>query len=98
MNLVDEVLQEIRTVAQLLHPPLLEEAGLLSAAKWLVEGFSSWSGINVSLNVSDGVGRLSANAELALFRVIQEALNNIHHHSGASTATIEISHKTTGTA
>jgi len=93
MKLVDEVLQEIRTVAQLLHPPLLEEAGLLSAAKWLVEGFSSRSGIKVSLNVSDGFGRLSGNAELALFRVIQEALNNIHHHSGANTATIEVEHR-----
>ncbi|HEV2470001.1 MAG TPA: PAS domain S-box protein [Candidatus Sulfotelmatobacter sp.] len=93
MKLVDDVLQEIRTVSHLLHPPLLEEAGLLSAAKWLVEGFSSRSGIKVSLNVSDGIGRLSANAELALFRVIQEALNNIHHHSGAKKAKIEVEHR-----
>ncbi|MFZ0733284.1 MAG: chemotaxis protein CheB [Candidatus Sulfotelmatobacter sp.] len=90
MKLVDDVLQEIRTVAQLLHPPLLEDAGLLSAARWLVEGFSSRSGIKVALNVSDGIGRLSANAELALFRVIQESLNNIHHHSGASSAAIDV--------
>ena len=93
MKLVDDVLQEIRTVAQLLHPPLLEEAGLLTAAKWLIEGFSSRSGIDVSFNASDGMGRLSATAELALFRVIQEALNNIHHHSGANKATIALSHR-----
>jgi PAS domain S-box-containing protein len=89
IQLTDEVLNEIRTLAQILHPPLLEEAGLLSAARWLVEGFSSRSGIQVKLNVNDGVGRLPSNVELALFRVIQEALNNIHRHSGARSAQVD---------
>jgi two-component system, chemotaxis family, CheB/CheR fusion protein len=90
VQLVDDILQDIRTLSQLLHPPLLEEAGLLSATRWLVEGFSSRSGIKLTLNMSDGVDRLSPDVELALFRVIQESLNNIHRHSGATTAQLEV--------
>ncbi len=93
INLVDDILQDIRTLSQLLHPPLLEEAGLISATKWLVEGFSSRSGIELTLNVPHGIGRLSPDIELALFRVIQEALNNIHRHSGAKTAQVEVAKK-----
>jgi two-component system CheB/CheR fusion protein len=90
VKLTDEVLKEIRTVAQVLHPPLLEEAGLLSAIRWLADGFSSRSGINVNVKANGGIVRLPANLEIALFRVTQEALNNIHRHSGASAATIEV--------
>jgi PAS domain S-box-containing protein len=93
VKLAEEVLKEIRTVAQLLHPPLLEEAGLLSAIRWLADGFSSRSGINIHVKANDGVVRLPANLEIALFRVTQEALNNIHRHSGASAATIEVGHR-----
>jgi len=90
ISLVDDILQDIRTLSQLLHPPLLEEAGLVSATRWLVEGFSNRSGIQLNLNVADRIGRLSSDVELALFRVIQEALNNIHRHSGASGAEVGI--------
>jgi two-component system CheB/CheR fusion protein len=93
IELVDQVLQDIRTLSQLLHPPLLEEAGLVSATKWLVEGFSGRSGIKVRLDVSDGIDRLSSDVELALFRVIQEALNNIHRHSGAKSARVRVAKK-----
>ncbi|HEY1261952.1 MAG TPA: chemotaxis protein CheB [Terriglobales bacterium] len=89
-TLVDSALQEIRTLAQLLHPPLLEEAGLLSAARWLAEGFSQRSGVKVDLKINDGVGRLSSNVEIALFRVMQEALNNIHRHAHAKSARIHV--------
>lgn len=89
-KLVDEAIREIRTLAQILHPPLLEEAGLVSAIRWLVDGFSSRSGIQVDINVPDGVGRLGSNVEIALFRIVQEALNNIHRHSGAKSARIEM--------
>jgi two-component system, chemotaxis family, CheB/CheR fusion protein len=90
IGLVDEVLQEIRTLAQLLHPPLLEEAGLISAAQWLADGFAERAGIKVRMKGAKDLSRLSPEIEIAIFRVLQEALNNIHRHSGAKTAEIEI--------
>jgi len=89
-KLVDDILQDIRTLSQILHPPLLEESGLLSATRWLVDGFSDRAGIKVSLDAPDRIERLPSNVEIALFRVIQEALNNIHRHSGAGTAQVEV--------
>ncbi len=90
INLVEELTREIRTLAQVLHPPLLEEAGLHSAIQWLVNGFSSRAGIKVDLAIRPDSKRLSGEIELALFRVIQESLTNIHRHSGASEARIEM--------
>jgi signal transduction histidine kinase len=90
IKLVDEVTRDIRTVAQLLHPPLLDEAGLISATRWLVDGFSDRSKIQVDLVLPPDIGRLPENVEIALFRVIQESLNNVHRHSGAKKATIEL--------
>jgi two-component system CheB/CheR fusion protein len=90
IKLVDEITSEIRTVAQLLHPPLLDEAGLISATRWLVDGFSDRSKIQVDLALPPDIGRLPENVEIALFRVIQESLNNVHRHSGAKKATIEL--------
>ena len=89
-KLVDDILQDIRTLSQILHPPLLEESGLLSATRWLVDGFSDRAGIKVSLDAPDRIERLPSNVEIALFRVIQEGLNNIHRHSGAGTAQVEV--------
>ena len=86
----DEAIQEIRTLAQLLHPPLLDEAGLAMATRWLVEGFAKRSGVAVNLVLPPALGRFPQNVEIALFRIIQEALNNIHRHSGADKAEIEI--------
>ena len=76
-------MQEIRTLSQLLHPPLLEEAGLSSAIRWLADGFGERAGIQVTAHLPDNIDRFPANVEIALFRVLQEALNNIHRHSGA---------------
>src|SRR5438552_2727704 len=90
IKLVDEITSEIRTVAQLLHPPLLDEAGLISATRWLVDGFSDRSKIQVDLALPPDIGRLPVNVEIALFRVIQESLNNVHRHSGAKKAAIEL--------
>jgi two-component system CheB/CheR fusion protein len=88
---IDECFQEVRTLSQLLHPPLLDEAGLLSAARWMVEGFSDRSQIKVDLRIIGEVGRLPQPVELALFRVIQESLSNIRRHSGAKKAQIMLS-------
>ena len=87
---IDECFQEIRTLSQLLHPPLLDEAGLVSATRWLVEGFCQRSKIAVDLHVSPDLGRLPQPIELAVFRVIQEALSNILRHSGANKAHVRL--------
>ena len=87
---LDEAFQEVRTVSALLHPPMLDEAGLVSAARWLVDGFSKRAKIEIDFQVNDGLGRLDQATELALFRVIQEALSNIHRHSGAKKAEVAL--------
>jgi len=87
---VTRVSDEIRTLSYLLHPPLLDEIGLESALKDYVDGFSERSKIAVQLNMDADFGRLSTEAEIALFRVVQECLTNIHRHSGSSTASIRI--------
>jgi len=81
---------EVRTLSHLLHPPLLEELGLASAARWYVNGFAARSGIQVELQMPEGLGRLGNNMELVLFRVLQESLTNVHRHSGSKTAIIRI--------
>ena len=94
LKFIDEAIQEIRTLAQLLHPPLLDEAGLAMATRWLVEGFAKRSGVAVNLVLPAALGRFPQNVEIALFRIIQEALNNIHRHSRADKAEIEITETT----
>jgi PAS domain S-box-containing protein len=81
---------EIRTISHLLHPPLLEELGLASAAQWYVQGFATRSGIQVRLEIPDHLDRLGNEVELVLFRILQECLTNIHRHSGSKTATLRI--------
>ena len=89
-NLVQEMSTEVRTISHLLHPPLLDEAGLLSALRWYVEGFALRSKIKVDLDLPDDFGRLPRESETAIFRVVQECLTNIHRHSGSSVARIRL--------
>jgi signal transduction histidine kinase len=86
--LVDEVLQEIRTASYLLHPPLLDEAGIACAARWYVEGFAKRSGIQVSCEIPEEIARSSRLCELVLFRVLQESLTNVHRHSEATAVSV----------
>lgn len=88
--LTDSALQEIRTTSYLLHPPLLDEAGFASAAKWFVDGFARRSGIEVSCTIPGDFDRPPAHCELVLFRVVQEALTNVHRHSHASCAGVTL--------
>ena len=81
---------EIRTISHLLHPPLLEELGLASAAQWYVQGFAARSGIQVEMDIPEHLDRLGNDVELVLFRILQEALTNIHRHSGSKTASVRI--------
>ncbi|MGA8273999.1 MAG: ATP-binding protein [Candidatus Sulfotelmatobacter sp.] len=86
--LVEEVSREIRTISHLLHPPLLDVAGLVSALRWYVDGFSERSKIKVDLDIPADFGRLPDEVEIAIFRIVQECLTNIHRHSGSVTAAI----------
>jgi signal transduction histidine kinase len=90
LNLADDVARQIRTLSYLLHPPMLDEVGLASALRLYVRGFSDRSRIEVCLTISPTFGRLSPRAEIALFRVVQEALTNIYRHSGSQTARINL--------
>jgi len=88
--LVEQVSREIRTISHLLHPPLLDIAGLASALRWYVDGFSERSNIKVDLEVPSAFGRLPDELEITIFRIVQECLTNIHRHSGSTTATIRL--------
>jgi PAS domain S-box-containing protein len=88
--LVQQLTQEVRTASYLLHPPLLDECGLSAALGMYVDGLAQRSGIAIDLSVSENLGRLSPDAELAIFRVVQECLTNIHRHSGAKAAGIRL--------
>ena len=90
-DILDKCLTETRTISYLLHPPLLDEAGLGSAARWYVEGFAERSGIKVNLDLPSAMGRLPKDVEIALFRTMQEALTNVHRHSGGSSVDIRVS-------
>ncbi len=88
--LTDEALQEVRTTSYLLHPPLLDEAGIASAARWFVDGFARRSGIQVQCDIDENMPRPPRPCELVLFRVLQESLTNVHRHSGATSASIRL--------
>ena len=90
LELVKALSRELRTISHLLHPPLLDEAGLPSAVRWYVEGFAERSKISVNLDLDADLGRLSSECETAIFRIVQECLTNIHRHSGSPTASIRI--------
>jgi signal transduction histidine kinase len=88
--LIDQVTTEIRTMSHLLHPPLLEEVGLPSALRWYVDGFSERSKIIVDVDIANDIGRLGHDKEIAIFRVVQECLTNVHRHSGSRTAALRL--------
>jgi len=88
--LCEQSLQEIRTLSYLLHPPLLDQVGLVSTLQWYVDGFAKRSGIDVALVVMGEMGRLPRQVEMDLFRVVQEGLANVHRHSGSGTGTVRL--------
>jgi signal transduction histidine kinase len=94
---VEEALQqsirEVRTVSYLLHPPLLDEMGLAPALRGYVDGYMERSGIAVDLEIAPDIDRLPADTELAVFRVVQEALTNVSRHSRSPTAGIRLARK-----
>jgi PAS domain S-box-containing protein len=93
-NIVDRAIQQVRTLSHLLHPPLLDEVGLLSALSWYVDGLTKRSGIETTLDVQPrDFPRLAAEVETALFRIVQEALTNVFRHSEAHRVWITLSQK-----
>jgi PAS domain S-box-containing protein len=90
-QLVDRAIQQVRTISHLLHPPLLDEVGLVSALHWYLEGLSERSGIGIHLAVDPpDLGRLRSELETAIFRIIQEALTNMFRHSGARNGQVSL--------
>jgi anti-sigma regulatory factor (Ser/Thr protein kinase) len=91
--LADQAIEEIRTMSYLLHPPLLDEVGFACAAEWYVEGFAKRTGVTVKLDIATTQERLPIGIEIALFRVLQESLTNVHRHSGASEVSVCFYHQ-----
>jgi signal transduction histidine kinase len=89
-ELVQHLARELRTTSYLLHPPLLDEAGISSALGWYVQGLAERSNLKIDLQVPDDFGRLPSEMELVIFRLVQECLTNIHRHSGSQIALIRV--------
>jgi signal transduction histidine kinase len=90
-TLIQQLSKEIRTTSYLLHPPLLDENGLPGAIHWYMQGLMERSGLTIDLDIAEDFGRLPSEMELAVFRIVQECLTNIHRHSGSKTATVRLS-------
>ncbi len=93
LKLVQQLSRDIRTTSYLLHPPLLDENGLVDALNWYVEGLIQRSDLEIGLLISEDFGRLPSDLELVIFRLVQECLNNIHRHSGSKSATIRVARR-----
>jgi hypothetical protein len=87
---LEQSMAETRTISYLLHPPLLDETGLGLAARWYLDGFSQRSGIQVRSEIPEEFPRMAHDVELALFRVLQECLTNIHRHSKSNRADVTL--------
>ena len=90
LELVRQISQEIRTTSYLLHPPMLDETGLVGALRWYIDGLVERGGIEIQLNIPEDFERQSREIELVIFRVVQESLTNVHRHSGSKTAVIDL--------
>lgn len=93
-EIIDRGIQQVRSMSHLLHPPLLDEVGLVSALRWFLEGFSQRSGIETAIDVEPvEFARLTSDLETAIFRIIQESLSNVLRHSKAHKAWVTLSVK-----
>jgi signal transduction histidine kinase len=90
LRLVDQSITEVRTMSYLLYPPMLEEMGLEMAIEWYLDGFTKRSGVQTTFEMPQPFGRVERDAELAIFRILQESLTNIHRHSGSSVAQVRL--------
>ena len=90
ITLLERSMREIRVISHLLHPPLLDEIGLQAVVPWYLNSFSERSGIHVELEMPADIAKLPDQVELAVFRVLQECLTNVHRHSGSKVAKVKI--------
>jgi len=88
--LTERAIAEVRTLSYLLHPPMIEAAGLVPSLRWYAQGFQERSGIAVTLDLPDELERLPMEMETAVFRIVQEALTNIQRHSGSTVVKIHL--------
>jgi signal transduction histidine kinase len=92
--MLERALLQVRSISHLLHPPLLDEVGLSSAVAWFLEGFTKRSGISTSLDMQPPqFPRFAPELETAMFRIVQEALNNVFRHSAARNTWITLKHR-----
>jgi signal transduction histidine kinase len=92
-RLAETAIKEARTISHLMYPPMLDELGLKSAIAWYLEGFAQRSETSTTFEVSPDFGRLTPEAELAMFRILQESLTNVHRHSSSRTADVRLFRK-----
>jgi len=90
MTITDDAISQVRTLSYLLHPPMIDQAGLLTALHWFIDGFERRSGIATTLDVADDLGRLSRDVETSVFRIVQEGLTNIQRHAASATAGVSL--------
>ncbi len=90
ITIADDTITQIRTLSYLLHPPMIDQAGLLTALRWYIDGFERRSGIATTLEVPRDLGRLSRDVETSIFRIVQECLTNIQRHAGSATASVSL--------
>jgi two-component system NarL family sensor kinase len=91
LQMSENVLKQVRSLSYLLHPPLLDEMGLVPALHWYVEGLSQRSGLEISLIIEPPeFGRLPSELETAVFRIVQESLTNVYKHAQSPTATVRL--------
>lgn len=89
-ELIDRAIQQVRSLSHLLHPPLLDEIGLVSALRWYLDGLAKRSGMEVTLDAPAEFPRLTSEVETAVFRIIQEALTNVFRHSQAHKCSVTV--------
>jgi signal transduction histidine kinase len=89
-EMMDHAIQQVRTMSHLLHPPLLDEMGLLSALRWHVDGFTKRSCIETTLDVPREFPRLGPELETAIFKIVQESLTNVFRHAEAQRAKVKL--------
>ena len=90
LSMMDSTIEQVRTLSHLLHPPLLDEMGLLSALRWYIEGFAKRSGVETVLEVHKNFPRLEPEMEMAIFKIVQESLTNVFRHAEASRAVVQL--------
>jgi signal transduction histidine kinase len=90
ITIADDALTEVRTMSYLLHPPMIDQAGLVMALRWYVDGFQQRSGITTTLDAPDDLGALPRDVETSVFRIVQESLTNVQRHSGSTTAGVSV--------